>query len=86
MSDPRIVAHFSCGAASAVATKLILARYPRERVFIINAFMADEHADNRRFCADCEIWFKHPITVARDEKYGASALIVWERSRFYQGA
>jgi len=73
MNDlPRIVCHFSCGAASAVATKLILAEYDPAQVVIFNAFIQEEHADNRRFLADCEKWFKHPVTVLRDEKYGAS--------------
>jgi hypothetical protein len=78
----RVVCHFSCGAASAVATKLILARYPAEQVVIFNAFIAEEHPDNRRFLADCERWFAHPVTVLKDQKYGASIHTVWERKRF----
>lgn len=78
----RIVSHFSCGAASAVATKLILAEYPPERIVIYNAFIQEEHSDNRRFLADCERWFGHPVTVLRDEKYGASSHEVWRRKRF----
>jgi len=69
----RIVCHFSCGAASAVATKLAIAKYGRARVVIFNAFVQEEDADNRRFLADCEQWFDHPVTVLRDTKYGASA-------------
>ena len=45
----RMVCQFSCGAASAVATKLILAAYPAEEVVIVNAFIKEEHEDNRRF-------------------------------------
>lgn len=78
----RIVCHFSCGAASAVATKLTLARYGHSDVVIYNAFIAEEHPDNRRFLADCERWFDHPITVLRDEKYGASVHEVWRRKRY----
>lgn len=81
----RILCHFSCGAASAVATKLILAEYPPERVAIINAFIKEEHEDNRRFLSDCERWFGHPITVLRDVKYGASTLEVWRRERYIKG-
>lgn len=79
---PRIVCHFSCGAASAVATKLILSEYPAERVVIFNAFLVEEDEDNRRFLADCEQWFNHSITVLRDEKSGASAEMVWRKHRF----
>lgn len=83
--DTRIVCRFSCGAASAVAAKLMLAEYPKERVVIINAYIEDEHPDNRRFADDCEKWFDHPITVLRDEKYGASPREVWKRKRYMAG-
>lgn len=82
----RIVCHFSCGAASAVATKLTLADHPNEDVVIVNAFVAEEHPDNRRFAVDCERWFEKSITVLRDEKYGASTLECWKRKRYIKGA
>jgi hypothetical protein len=83
----RILCQFSCGAASAVATQLTLREYgggPRE-VLIINAFIVEEDADNRRFLADCEKWFQHPVTVLRDEKYGASIDEVFRKRRFMKG-
>lgn len=49
---------------------------------IVNAFVQQEHPDNRRFLADCERWFGRPITVLRDEKYGASTVEVFRRERF----
>lgn len=80
---PRIVCQFSCGAASAVATKLALAEYGATHdVQIVNAFLANEHQDNRRFLADCEGWFGREIVQLRDEKYGADALEVFRRERF----
>lgn len=85
MMMSRIVSQFSCGAASAVATKLILAEHSPERVLIVNAFLVEEHPDNQRFMDDCERWFGHPIIRLRDEKYGASALEVWKRERFLVG-
>lgn len=81
----RIVCHFSCGAASAVATKLALAKYGHENCIILNAFIQEEDGDNRRFLADCEVWFQHPVTVLRDTKYGASAREVWRRERYMNG-
>jgi hypothetical protein len=54
-----MVCRFSCGAASAVATKLTLAEHSAEEVVIINAFIQEEHTDNRRFLADCEKWHGH---------------------------
>lgn len=78
-----MVCRFSCGAASAVATKLILAE--SDDVLIVNAFIVEEHPDNRRFLADCERWFGRPIQVLRNEKYGASTHETWKRKRFMVG-
>lgn len=82
----RIVCQFSCGAASAVATKLALAQYAATHdVQIINAFLKEEHEDNRRFANDCEQWFGRPLTVLRDEKYGASVIQVFKRRQYMKG-
>jgi len=79
----RIVCQFSCGAASAVATKLALAEYGGTHdVQIINAYLKNEHPDNRRFLADCEAWFERPVTVLRDEKYGADIVQLFRRKQF----
>jgi hypothetical protein len=78
----RVVSHFSCGAASAVATKLALSDFGHARTVIYNAFVLEEDEDNRRFLSDCERWFNHSVTVLRDEKYNASAREVWRRKRF----
>jgi hypothetical protein len=80
----RIVAQFSCGAASAVAAKLALAQYG-ERVILLNAFIANEDDDNRRFLADCEVWFDRKATVLRDEKYGADINQVFRKVGFIKG-
>jgi 3'-phosphoadenosine 5'-phosphosulfate sulfotransferase (PAPS reductase)/FAD synthetase len=77
-----MVCRFSCGAASAVATKLILAEHAPEDVLIVNAFIKEEHEDNRRFLADCEQWFGRPITVVRNEKWNASTHDIWIRKKF----
>lgn len=81
----RIVCQFSCGAASAVATKLVLADNDPARVLIANAFIKEEDSDNRRFLAECELWFPHPVTVLRDEKFGASTDAVWIKKRYMKG-
>lgn len=96
--------HFSCGAASAVAAKLICTKWregtPKRigtfgiqttemsdeewgpDLLIVNAFIQEEHSDNRRFLDDVERWIGIPITVLRDEKYGASTLEVFTKRRF----
>lgn len=52
---------------------------------IVNAFLKEEHEDNRRFLADCERWFGRTVTVLRDVKYGASAREVFRRERYLNG-
>jgi hypothetical protein len=82
--ETRIVCQFSCGAASAVATKLMLAEYGA-RCIVVNAYIEEEHPDNRRFSDDCEKWFGVPITTLRDTKYGASAISVFEQVGYIKG-
>ncbi len=82
----RILCQFSCGAASAVATKLALAQYgTTHEVLILNAYVKNEHPDNRRFAADCEKWFGHPITVLRDERHDADIIKVFRRRGYMKG-
>jgi hypothetical protein len=82
----RIVCQFSCGAASAVATKLALAQYGATHdVLIVNAYLREEHPDNRRFLADCERWFGRPVTDLRDTKYGASTHELFRQRRYMNG-
>lgn len=80
----RIVAQFSCGAASAVATKLAIAQHG-DAVVVVNAFVANEHPDNRRFLADCEAWFGRKVTVLRQEIDGADVIRVFRRRQFIKG-
>lgn len=77
----RIVCRFSCGAASAVATKLTLSKYGRERVVITYSDPGSEHSDNKRFMTDCERWFDHPVIVLKSGKYD-DTWAVWESEKF----
>lgn len=83
----RIICWFSCGAASAVATKLAIAEnkalgLPLE---IVYTEVEDEHPDNKRFIKDCEAWFGQKVTILRNEKYGASVDEVIRKERFLVG-
>ena len=80
----RIVSWFSCGAASAVATKLLLAQRPDAEIAVARCYLPDEDADNDRFAEDCEAWFGRKIITMRSEEY-ASAEEVWERERYMSG-
>lgn len=82
----RIVCQFSCGAASAVATKMAISQYGATHdVQILNAFVLEEDDDNRRFLTDCEAWFGRQVTVLRDQKYGASIIRVFRERQFMKG-
>lgn len=86
MTSPRLVCQFSCGAPSAVAAKMMLARHGQDReVVVVNAFLKEEHDDNRRFLADCEAWFGQPVVQLRNEKFGGSAEKVWLSQRYFKG-
>jgi len=82
----RIVCWFSCGAASAVATKLAIStnagKLPLE---ICYCHVAEEHPDNLRFLKDCEQWFGQSVTVLRNDKYEGSIYKVFEQSRYLVG-
>jgi 3'-phosphoadenosine 5'-phosphosulfate sulfotransferase (PAPS reductase)/FAD synthetase len=90
MDDRRIVCWFSCGAASAVATKLTIAdnakRHPQSSGGVHAAYCdtGSEHPDNWRFMADCAIWFGQPITPLKSRDY-ADTWDVWERRRYLAG-
>lgn len=80
----RIVCRFSCGAASAVATKLALAKYG-DRAVITYSDPGSEHPDNARFLKDCEAWFGRHVVVLRSDKY-RDTWDVWTRERFITSA
>ena len=78
----RIVVWFSCGAASAVAAKLTVDRFPDADVRIVNHPVAEEDADNRRFLADVSKWLGRPVEDSRHSDFpNASAADVWKRER-----
>ena len=64
----RVIARFSCGAASAVATKLAIKKYG-DAVEIYYNDPGAEHEDNSRFMQSCEVWFQRKINVLKSEKY-----------------
>jgi len=83
----RVIARFSCGAASAVATKLALEKYG-DAVDIYYNDTGSEHPDNKRFLHDCENWFGQSITTLKSEKF-SNIYEVFEARKFlvsHQGA
>lgn len=75
----RVLCHFSCGAASAVATKLAINKYGKDRVVVFNIRIKEEHPDNQRFLKDCEAWFGVPITTVQNDRYDGSIYEVFKQ-------
>ena len=75
----RIVSWFSCGAPSAVASKLA------KPDVIVYCEIKEEHPDNMRFLRDCEEWFGQEVLILGNDEYGRSAREVWRRTRFLVG-
>lgn len=82
----RIVCWFSCGAASAVATKLaIVENAGRLPLIVARCIVREEHPDNERFAAECEEWFGVPITNLINEKYDGSIYEVFRKKSYISG-
>ena len=82
----RIVCWFSCGAASAVATKLAIAKYDLlYEVIVARCIVKEEHPDNDRFAADCEKWFGLPIINLMAEEYAGSVYNVITKRKYISG-
>jgi 3'-phosphoadenosine 5'-phosphosulfate sulfotransferase (PAPS reductase)/FAD synthetase len=80
----RVISWFSCGAASAVATKLAIAE-SKTSVEVVYCHVKEEHPDNLRFMKDCEKWFGQPIKVIQNEKYNGSIYEVFEKRKYIVG-
>jgi len=78
----RVVSWYSCGAASAVATKLALL----ENDVVINyCEVKEEHPDNKRFLKDCEEWFCQKINIMGNDKYDRSIHNVFTAKKYICG-
>lgn len=80
----RHVFWFSCGAASAVATRLGLATLRGDDAVIARIVIDNEHADNERFTSDCEAWYGRPILRLRSAEYRDVDDVI-ERRRYIAG-
>lgn len=79
----RVVSWFSCGAASAVATKL--ATVDHKDVTIAYCEVREEHPDNKRFLKDCEKWFGQEILILGNDEYNRSIYEVFNKTRWLSG-
>lgn len=82
----RILCWFSCGAASAVATKLAIADNAGELPLVIAYVeVIEEHTDNKRFLLECQDWFGQEIIILGNDEYNRSVREVFHRSSFLKG-
>lgn len=67
----RMLCWFSCGAASAVATKLAIGQYSDvyEVIPVCCDTRPSENSDNYRFSLECEKWFGRPIVFISNDQY-----------------
>ena len=75
---------FSCGAASAVATKLALEKYKDKNCVIVNEDTGSEHPDNERFKRECEEWFGQEVITIKSDKY-ENIWDVFKKTRYLVG-
>lgn len=84
--NKRIVCWFSCGAASAVATKIAISELKEgQELIIVYTEVIEEHPDNKRFLLDCEKWFGRKIQILRNEKYEGSIFKVFMKQKYIVG-
>ena len=80
----RVLAWFSCGAASAVAAKLTVEKYGDRAEVLYCDTLAYEHPDNARFLTDVASWLGVPITVLKSDTY-TDIFDVFQRTRWLVG-
>jgi hypothetical protein len=85
VSAGRIVCWFSCGVASAVATKLAIAQFPNREIVIARCIVQEEHPDNDRFASDCAAWFGRPIVNLINEQFDGSIYAVFSKRGYISG-
>lgn len=78
----RTLCWFSCGAASAVATKMTLKENPE--AVPVYCETGGEHEDNLRFIEDCQRWFGKEVLRLRSTEY-EDVWDVWEKTRWLAG-
>lgn len=84
--NERIICWFSCGAASAVATKMaIQLNAGKKELIVARCYIKEEHSDNDRFAQQCEKWFGVPIINLKDEKHDGSIYNVFIANKYIAG-
>lgn len=85
MTSSRVIAWFSCGAASAVSAKLAIEKFGADRVSVVYCDTSkNEHPDNRRFMSDIQRWIGVPVMVIGSKLF-TSIEEVFEKRKYMSG-
>ena len=79
-----IIAWWSAGVTSAVATKLAIDKYGKDNVVPIYFHIDSAHKDNNRFKEQCEEWYGRDIVVKQSAKYGDQFDVI-KKERYVNG-
>jgi len=85
MKNEKIVCWFSCGATSAVATKIAINRYGKDNVRVVYFDIKSAHEDNERFIKDCEKWYGIKIERIKSKKYDSQFDVI-QKTNYVNGA
>jgi len=78
----RAIVWFSCGGASAIASKLAIKKY--NNLEVVYCDTGGEHESNKRFLKDVEKWIGKDITILKSSKYN-SHFEVFRKTKYLQG-
>lgn len=84
MNEPRVLAWYSDGAASAVASKMAVEKYGDRCKVIKCDTTSDEHPDNLRFREEVEAWIGRKVKLIRSDEYDGID-DVFETTRYMAG-
>jgi len=79
-----IIAWWSAGVTSAVATKLAIDKYGKDNILPIYFHIDSAHKDNDRFREQCEEWYGREIYVKKSDKYGDQFDVI-KKERYVNG-
>lgn len=80
----RVITWFSCGAASAVASKIAIELYGDIVLPVYCNTMINEHSDNQRFFNEVESWLGKKITIITST-YASTVEQVWDKRQYMSG-
>ena len=78
----RALVWFSCGGASAIASKLAVKKY--DNCEVVYCDTGGEHESNKQFLKDVEKWIDKEITILKNDKY-EDHFDVFRKTRYLQG-